>query len=169
MVWYIVYSLGGKRKWEKVGWSSCYTVTYAQQLRAECVRKSRRHTKAVPARRTLGEAWAIARERYISRLAGAGNTLSIYRLHIAPHLADLQLTAISIAHVERVKDAMADKSLSPQTVRHALGLIRRIYDYMMKWGLYSGLLPTTAVAVPRSTTAAPGILRRRKPRCFWLP
>ena len=150
-VWYIVYSCAGKRKWEKVGWTSeGYTAAYAQQLRAERIRWARGHEEAVPARRTFDEAWAIAWERHLCRLSGADNALSLYRLHVGPHLGGLHLTSITAAHVEKVKDAMLKRDLSPQTVRHALALIRRVYNCLAKWGLYSGAVPTTSVPMPKA-------------------
>lgn len=150
--WYIVYQQSGKRKWEKVGWASeGYTAAMANQVRGERIRNSRGHTEVAgnfdP---TFGQAWEIAWERHIKTLVGGGDYEARYKVHLKEPLGALALSAIGAGDLEKIKAGLVAKGRAAATVRHIIGLVGRIYNYMAKWGFYKGPNPTDTVTLPRA-------------------
>lgn len=62
----------------------------------------------------------------------------LYNCHIAPILSPLTLSSIAQIHLEKIKSNMSKKSLAPRTVRYALDVIRQVFNYASRAGLFSG-------------------------------
>ena len=149
--WYIVYQLGDKRKWEKVGWASeGYTAAMASQIRAERVRESRGHGGLISTVITVDEAWNIAWERHIKNLTRARDELNRYEVHIRPVIGLLGLDAVTLADVEKIKASLMEKGRAPATVRHVVGQVGRIYNHMAKWDIYRGPNPAAGISLPKA-------------------
>ncbi len=71
-----------------------------------------------------------------------------YRRWIKPHLADLPMKDISPFHLEKLKKAMKDEGKAPQTIKHALCVIRQAYNKASSWGMYDGPNPVKGIKMP---------------------
>ncbi len=149
--WYIVYQKDGKRKWEKVGWvSEGYTAAMAQQIRNERLRELREHpVNASTLDPTLAEAFAIYWERHASQLARARDERTNYTVHLEPALGNQTLSSITAADVEAIRNTLLAKGRAVATVRHVIGLLGRIYNFLAKWEVYTGANPVTKVTLPK--------------------
>jgi len=149
--WYIVYQQSGKRKWEKIGWASeGYTAAMASQIRAERVRDTRGHTELLQTKDiTFGEAWALAWQRHIQHLASAKDDAYRYKAHLSEPLGNLHIAKITPEDVEAIKGGLVKAGKAPATIKHIVGLIGKIYNYLMRWGIYSGPNPIRTVHIPK--------------------
>ncbi len=71
------------------------------------------------------------------------------RLHVWPVFGKKQMKSITPAHVEQLKVSCTEKNLSPATVRHILQIVRAVYNYSERMGIYSGPVPTRKVSFPK--------------------
>jgi integrase len=172
---FIRYKLDGKDKEEGLGWSSeGMTETKAaarlSELReahrtgqgartlaekreaALAVRQAQAAADAVLAIEnvTFADAWSkylsVARANKRPHTAYAEEAL--FRLWVGPVLAQKRLTEIAPIHLEKIKKTLADASRSAQTIRHALAMIRQVFNYARANGLYQGDNPTLLVKKP---------------------
>jgi integrase len=164
LAWYIVYPLGGKRKWEKIGWASeGYTAAFANQVRAERIRGERGHNEISSSRDlTLDDAWTIVEDRHLRHLGMWKDDKARYNKHLGPTLGSFSLSAITAQDVEKIKAELLNKAMAPATIRHVIGQLRRIYNFMVKWELYQGADPTIHVALPRADNRRTRFLTREE-------
>lgn len=148
----------GRLIWEKVGWASeGYTAQMASDIRGERIRIER-HTGVLPERRkksamTMGDAWAIFKEKWLPNLAHPRDEESRYTCHIAPRFSSTPLDRITPLALETFKQELLGKGLAPASARLILGDIRRIYRKLISWNLYSGTVPTDGLKMPRADNA----------------
>ncbi|UJX41176.1 site-specific integrase [Desulfovibrio sp. JY] len=148
----------GRLVWEKVGWASeGYTAQMASDIRGERIRIER-HTGVLPERRkksamTMGDAWAIFKEKWLPNLAHPRDEESRYTCHIAPRFSSTPLDRITPLALETFKQELLGKGLAPASARLILGDIRRIYRKLISWNLYSGTVPTDGLKMPRADNA----------------
>jgi integrase len=71
------------------------------------------------------------------------------RIHILPVFKDLPLGKIAPIQLERLKKNMAEGGLTPRTVRYALAVVRQVFNYAIREGLFSGLNPAAGGKVAR--------------------
>jgi integrase len=166
LAWYIVYPFNGKRKWEKIGWASeGYTAAFANQVRAKRIQNVRGHIEISTSSArdyTLDEAWAIVEERHTRHLTMWKDEKVRYNTHIGPTLGSYSLSAVKPEDVEKIKTELLEKGKAPATVRHVIGQLRRIYNFMAKWDLYQGANPTTHVVLPRADNSRSRFLTREE-------
>ncbi|WP_299396021.1 site-specific integrase [uncultured Desulfovibrio sp.] len=182
----------GKRIRRDIGWASeGITAAYAHQERmrllteARAARRGGAGESAIPPPRTfpsltLNAAW----EKYLEDwLKAHGKRYDsdqwMYDSHLRPTLGDMPLENIDAYTLDRFMSALSDKGLSAQTVRHMVGLVRRIMRRMTAWRLYNGPLPFDAVELPRINNARQRFLTpeearmlleelRRRSHTVWL-
>jgi len=164
LAWYIVYPLSGKRKWEKIGWASeGYTAAFANQVRAERIRGERGHNEISNARDlTLDDAWAIVEDRHLRHLSMWKDEKARYNKHLGPPLGSYALSAITAHDVEKIKAALIEQGKAPATIRHVIGQLRRIYNFLTKWGLFKGDNPTIHVSLPKADNRRTRFLTREE-------
>jgi integrase len=75
---------------------------------------------------------------------------SLYTLWIKPVIWSKPLPAISQMDLERIKKNLSDQNRSPATIRYTLAVIRQVFNYARRNGLFKGDSPTTAVKFPKS-------------------
>jgi integrase len=73
---------------------------------------------------------------------------ALFRLWVGPVLAQKLLKDIAPIHLERIKKTMTEAGRSAQTVRHALAMIRQVYNYAKRNSLYQGENPVLLVKKP---------------------
>jgi integrase len=164
MAWYIVDPFNGKRKWEKIGWASeGYTAAFANQVRAERLHEARGHNEISSLRDlTLDDAWSIVEDRHLRHLSMWKDEKSTYNKHLGPALGSCSLSAIKPEDVEKIKAELLGKGLAAATIRRIIGQLRRIYNFMAKWGLYQGSDPSTHIALPRADNRRTRFLTREE-------
>lgn len=155
---YIVVTVDGKNKTEKVGWASeGYTPQLASELRAKRVREARHQGEVKTAsdiraeQRMVNRSLAEVKDHYFSSTKGQalkGRVQDLCRW--GHHLAILEkktVKELSALDIERIKRAMGEKNLAPATVDHALRLLRRVVNH----GAEHGLCPRLGfkIAFPR--------------------
>ena len=108
--------------------------------------------KKVP---TLGYIW----ERYLPWAQQNKRTwkddLRYYRRHIKPRFENKPLDKITPFDLEKMKVEMSKsvnrrgRPFAPQTIKHQLQIIRRLYNFASQMGLYDGSNPINQVKMPR--------------------
>ena len=146
-----------KKVWEKVGWASEeYTAQMASKIRSERLRQMRHGDVPGMSRKrsvTLDQAFDRYKHDWLCNVKSAGSDESRYARHLKPGLGKRHLSDISPLDVERLKNDMTAKGYSAQTVKHTLGLLRRIYRKLRDWELFIGSVPTDKVRMPRVDSA----------------
>lgn len=141
----------GKKVWEKIGWrSEGVTGAYASRIRSRRVLELREGRVVAPRGLTLHDTWKAydAAVLEASTPVKAAPWRRLWRLHVPQKLKSARLGAI---RPEDLDELIADlsRNLAPQTVKHVLSLIGRIYNHAIKRRLWSGLNPLLAVTMPR--------------------
>jgi integrase len=104
---------------------------------------------------TLGEIWAKylpwAKEHKKSWI----DDLRYYRRHLEPRFGKKAMDTISPIDIERMKTELSKGvnrrgvPFAPQTIKHQLVIIRRLYNLAAKWGMYTGANPVKSVTLPK--------------------
>lgn len=144
----------------------------ASQMRARLIHKAK--TKAAlgelytphPRTLTLGEAFSRYRREWLeARGKRADSDQWMFDAHLA-ELAPLPLPEITPYLLDSLMTGLTRKGLSPQTVKHMVGLIRRVMRRMAAWGLYAGPMPFAAVKIPRPNNARQRFLTPEEARAL---
>lgn len=72
----------------------------------------------------------------------------LFKLWIGPVIADLPLKKVSPIHLERIKKTMFDAGRAPRSIQYALAVIRQIFNYARRLGLFHGDNPVSKVKKP---------------------
>jgi len=73
---------------------------------------------------------------------------SRYRVYLKPRWGNKRLSKITPYEVEKLITDLKD-SLKPQTIKHIIQLLNRIFNLAIKWELYMGLNPISKVERPK--------------------
>ncbi|MDR2504209.1 MAG: site-specific integrase [Deltaproteobacteria bacterium] len=154
---YITFNDGGGRKvWEKIGWRS----EGISQATAVGKRKERMEALRVGApvdqtSRTLtfGAAWEEWERTHLPTLKDRSNIVILAKKHVLPRFKNRAMNSITALDLDRMKLELGESGRSAQTIKHTLGLIRRVYRKALVWGIYHGPVPTTAIKMPRTDNA----------------
>lgn len=135
------YRDGRKLIWECAGWrSEGMTPQEAADLRHEAIKKAQKNPQGKSM--TFAQAWEIYLRDWLQaegKACTAGD-ISLYENYLRRLLSNILLSDIGPMQIRAVLTDMG--SLSSQTKKHALGLVRRIYKKMISWQLYEGSVPT---------------------------
>ena len=148
----ICYKRDGKLKWEKVGWASeGYSAKMASHIRAERLR-SMRHGLELPQDKpkTL---FKDAVKKYLewaktNKAKEGRDDRYLYDKHLKKRFGDIRMDQISSFDLEKMKSELLKEGYAPATVKHALVLIRQIYNKAIMWNLYRGESPVKRVKMP---------------------
>ena len=149
----ISYRKQGKYTIEKVGWKSeGYSIELAKEIRAERIRQARHgdipHV-AQPRDITMDTAWQVYDRDHVATLADPKTERFRYHKLIQPHLGSKTLKSITAHDLERMKADLLKSGRAPATVKHALVLVRSIYNRLRDWQLYEGEPPTKGIKMPK--------------------
>lgn len=143
----------GKLVWEKIGWTSeGYTAVMASQIRSERLRTIR-HGEDLPKEKgkepTFQEVW----ERYDQWLETGKKRPTddryFYHKHLESRFAERLLSKISPFDLEKLKIELTKQDFAAATVKHALVLVRQIFNKAIAWGMWLGENPVKKVKLPR--------------------
>jgi len=151
--YYIAFRHKGKLKWERVGWASeGYTAGYAETIRAERIR-AKRHGDDIPVKNRPSPLFKTVAERYIQWLKdnqkGTVADQNRYDNHLEGPIGNTRLDEIDPVVLEKLKKDLFGDGLSPQSVKHVLGLIRRIVNKAIDLKLWNGANPVRKGSLPR--------------------
>lgn len=145
----------GKRIRKDVGWASQgFSAVLASEMRAKLIHAEKtgeilgaanKNKKQAP---TFGEAW----ERYKQDWLEANGKKFKNHALVANQLAvlkDKQLSEITPYFLDKIMSEMRVSGKAPQTIRHAIGIVRAVMKRMAKWGLYDGPMPFDAITLPK--------------------
>ncbi|KAF0234226.1 MAG: integrase family [Desulfovibrionaceae bacterium] len=122
----------------------------AQREREEAERLERE--EATRAMLTFGQLWP----RYFTQAQADKSPKSCekeeqcFRLWIAPVIGDKPLKDVAPFHLERIKKAMADAGRAPRSAAYTLAVVRQIFNFAKRHGLFEGDNPTSKVKKPTS-------------------
>lgn len=162
LCFYITYKApNGKKVWEKLGWrSEKMTAAMASGIRADRMQNMRLGEEVVTVQQrrketgmTFGEAWAIFDEKWLPNLKRPEMERQFYNLYLAPVLKDKPLKDITPLELEDLKASLLAKGLAAASVRLIIGNVRRVYNKMTEWDLYSGPKPMDKVKMPKVDNA----------------
>lgn len=174
----------GKRVRKDVGWTSeGFTAALAAEMRARLLHEAKTCEtlgSTTPKKAPLfQEAW----ERYkkdwlIAQGKDHKEAQGLIRLYLEP-LLEKPLDQITPYILDGLMNEMRGKGLSPQTIKHALALVRRVMRRMSLWGLYNGPMPFDKIALPKPDNARERFLTpqeaaalldelKKRSRAVWL-
>lgn len=90
---------------------------------------------------TLEFAWNLYRDLKLSSVRKPKTDIRVWEMHIAPYLGAKELGSVKSIDVLLLRKKAEAKGLSPQSVHHVLGLLRRILRRAIQWEVYPGPLP----------------------------
>ena len=147
----IVYRHKGRQIWERVGWEkNGYTPDMAAIIRSERLR-SIRHGEELPQEKKtplFGDVSKKFLEWSKGNLRSYAQDENRYRLHLKSRFSKKRMNEISSFTLEKLKLELKDE-LSPQSIKHVLRLMGRIYTKAREWGLFAGESPIKTVKMPR--------------------
>ena len=141
---YIAYWNKGKQVFERVGWKKDgYTPDLAAIVRSERLR-SIRHGEELPQERASVPRFQQLADEFLkwskANLRSYAQDENRYRLHLKDRFGKKRSDRISPFDLEKMKIELRE-DLSPQSIKHVLRLVSRIYRKAAKWGLYNGENP----------------------------
>ena len=98
----------------------------------------------------FSDAWEYAWDRKLHSLSHADFELKRYQKHLGPKIGHLKLTDVTPLILEGIISDLSRKSYKAQTIKHIVGLVRRTFNLLIKWNLYSQTNPATQVNLPKS-------------------
>jgi len=154
---YIVYRKEGRLIWEKVGWQGeGYSPKVANEIRAERLRQIRHGQELPKERKKVPRFSEISQEYYEwakKNKAKPKNDYYLLHKYLWRFLGDKRMDEITSFDLERLKNELNKKQLSLAYIKHALILIRQIYNKAFQWGLYKGENPIKGVKLPTLNNA----------------
>lgn len=147
----------GKRVRKDVGWASeGFSAALAAEMRARLINAEKTSeimgdiTMPIkPVIPTFGEAWEKYKKDWlIANGKDVSSPEALVRQHMQKFLT-LPLNQISPLELDRLMADMRGKGLAPQTIHHAIALIRRVMRRMVSWKLYAGRLPFDSISLPK--------------------
>lgn len=159
--YYITYKDKARKKiWETIGWKSQgFTAGFAREALAQRIQvlKTGQTLEKKPAANegamTFGEAWALYCEKWLGNLKRSEDEIGRYKNHIEPRFGAVPIDQIKAIDLETFKQELTGKGLSPASVKHILGNIRRVFNKLAEWELFDGRLPTASVKMPKVDNA----------------
>lgn len=145
--------------WERCGWASeGWTPEKAQRRRFELLEQQRTgEYQSKKERKQEQLTFDQMMTRYLEwadeNKARARDDRSLNKNWLEPLLAKKTLTSISPLDLERLKKNMRDADKSDATQRHALCLVRQVFNKALEWRLWSGENPCKGIRFPRPNNA----------------
>jgi len=151
----------GKRIRKDVGWASeGFTAALAAEMRSRLVNEAKTRAAMgdipLPSRTpvlTLEQAWIRYKTDWLEANGKASNSDTSRLQTDLKSLCSLPLNQITAHRLDQLMGDMRTAGKSAQTIRHAVGLIRRIMRRMSKWKLYTGPMPFDALTMPKTNNA----------------
>jgi len=153
-LYYLVYQVNGKQKWEKVPPASSSlqaTRKEADKLLALRLNQINGGEFIEPSDITFGEFKEVWLEKYARgevRPTTMDQYESLYRKHIIPSIGEKGISRLGVEDIQGFKSGLQQKGLGPQMVKHNLRLVRQMLNHAVEWG-YIRDNPSAKVRYPK--------------------
>jgi integrase len=159
----IRYQLNGKTKSEGLGWSSAgWTEQKAVETLADIKRNIRigKGPQSLEEQRAIAkdertrqtregmlfqDAWKIYEKSAIKKSINRDNQL--IDKWIKPVIGEIALPEVSAFHLEKIRSKMIKAKLAPRTCHYAMAVIRGIFNFCIKRGLFVGMNPVKSISL----------------------
>lgn len=146
---YAVYKAHGRKVREKVGWlSEGVNAALAANTRAERLRTLRMGESLEKKDPLLADVWKEYKAWAETSLRRPDNVINGYGWWLEKPLGKRPLSDITPMRVEQIRAKMTKDGMSKQTVKHALGMLRAIFNKATSWGLWAGENPVKKGSIP---------------------
>jgi len=68
---------------------------------------------------------------------------------ISPVIGERPLTQVGVIDLERIKRSMTKAGRAPKTISDCLGLVRHVFNYASRRGMYEGNNPVSSIKLPK--------------------
>jgi len=103
---------------------------------------------------TFNDAWGLVWEFKIQFNARSGYCeANRYRKHLRETIGSLRLSEITPFLLDGLKIRFLKSGLSPQTVKHILNLIKRVFNCLIHYNLYHNSNPASKISTPCEDSA----------------
>ncbi len=114
---------------------------------AEALARAEAERKAVP----YNDIWG----RYIDQCKADGKKStdreeSLHTHWVKPVIGNRPLSEIAPIHLEKIKSNMSKSGAAPRSIHYALAVIRQVFNYASREGLYGGDNPTGKIKKPKA-------------------
>jgi len=153
-LYYLVYMVNGKQKWEKVPPApSSLQATRKEADKLLALRLNQIHGGEFiePSDITFGEFKEVWLEQYDKgevRPTTMDQYESLYRKHIIPSIGEKGISRLGVEDIQGFKSALQQKGLGPQMVKHNLRLVKQMLNHAVDWG-YIRDNPAAKVRYPK--------------------
>lgn len=146
---YAVYKAHGRKVREKVGWlSEGVNAALAANTRAERLRTLRMGESLEKKDPLFADVWKEYKAWAETSLRRPDNVINGYGWWLEKPLGKRPLSDITPMRVEQIRAKMTKDGMSKQTVKHALGMLRAIFNKAISWGLWAGENPVKKGSIP---------------------
>jgi integrase len=98
---------------------------------------------------TFKDAWGLVWEMNFQFNARSGRCeKGRYQKHLLGSIGHLQLSTITPLLLYGLVASLIKSGLTPKTVRHILGIVSRVFNFLIQYGLYHGSNPASHVSPP---------------------
>lgn len=159
-VYYIRYRKQGKLIEEKVGgqYRDNMTAAKASSIRGlrmegrdatnEEKRQAIRAAKqAEEAHYTLNRLWSLFEEAKSANRTIKDDRIR-FNLHIAPSLGAKSIPELTVHDIDKLRARMEKAGKSPQTIKHVLALLKRLFNYALRKGYVESIPGTLYITMP---------------------
>ena len=87
-----------------------------------------------------------------------------YKKHLQDTIGSLKLTEITPLMLETIKMGIIQSGRSVQTTKHILNLVKRVFNYLIKYDLYTGTNPVMKVTIPKKDSSRQRYLTKDEAR-----
>ncbi len=99
---------------------------------------------------TFAQAWELAWSRKIKLLKYSECENLRYKKHLKPLIGEMKISEITPFLLEQLKNYFLEKGLADQTVTHIIGLVRRVYSFLILDGSYDQVNPVSKIKLPKA-------------------
>lgn len=143
----VTYKINGRKIWKTVGYKSeGMTPVLASHKRADLIRGH--YGKSVnPSSITLGFAWECLWKDKIQYNKSSAD----YKIRWGKHIAHLRNTKLDSVTKTDLQNLLNDKiivGLRPRTILHIFMIIKQIFNYATKNGMFRGIYPGIDITLP---------------------
>ena len=162
---YTYKDANGKKIYITVGWrSQGVSQAHAVVKRREMLESLRvgKDISRESRRITFGEAWRQWEKTHMPTVKDGKNMQQIARNYLLPIFDRRAMCTITPLELDELKLELTQKGLTGQTVKHVLGLVRRVFRKALAWRLYYGPVPTDGITMPKVDNARTGWLEEEE-------
>lgn len=100
---------------------------------------------------TVQDAWLLYGDTVLYSIKESGQVTESGRWnnYISPVIGNVKINDITKFDYLKIKKNLELKGLSPQTIHHALSLLRRVLNNAVEWGKYQGEIPNFKKILPK--------------------